>query len=356
MKINERLNHFEKISKKLAALGEPEITDLLHDALDLHTGIGGESQLLVIRDTGNFKAKVFVKKVTISDTELLARHDRSTANFFDMPIFCQYGIGSPGFGAWRELAAHLTVNDWVANGECSGFPLLYHWRILPAKAPPPLDISPWTNVNDFVKYWDNSDTLRKRVEAVNSASHQLLLFLEYIPQTLYSWLSKALKQADRAATAIAMVEENIDTVSRFMNANNFVHFDAHFENILTDGEQVFLSDFGLTSNKSFDLSTDELLFLDKHANYDRLCMGANLVHCVIAHTHGKERWQKTLRDILEGDGHSLSAPFAAVINRYGPATLVLDEFYKELRRGPKSLVYPAEKFDQLLVAASTNQG
>ncbi|MEV0335229.1 hypothetical protein [Nocardia sp. NPDC050717] len=56
-------------------------------------------------------------------------------------MFCHYGVGGPAFGAWRELAAHVMTTNWVLTGEFAGFPVMYHWRILPDSAPLPEELA-----------------------------------------------------------------------------------------------------------------------------------------------------------------------------------------------------------------------
>jgi hypothetical protein len=48
-----------------------------------------------------------------------------------LPGILQYGVGSAGFGARREPAAHIMTTKWVLGNEYAGFPLMYHWRVLP---------------------------------------------------------------------------------------------------------------------------------------------------------------------------------------------------------------------------------
>jgi hypothetical protein len=62
-------------------------------------------------------------------------HWGSTANLFDLPSSCQYGIGGPSFGAWRALVANTVVTEAVLTGQAESFPLLYHWRVLPGRPP-----------------------------------------------------------------------------------------------------------------------------------------------------------------------------------------------------------------------------
>ncbi|WP_406418196.1 hypothetical protein [Streptomyces sp. NBC_01614] len=42
---------------------------------------------------------------------MAGKRARSTANVLRLPAYFHHGIGSPGFGAWRELAVHtMTTN------------------------------------------------------------------------------------------------------------------------------------------------------------------------------------------------------------------------------------------------------
>ncbi|MGW0582699.1 protein kinase family protein, partial [Streptomyces sp. NPDC002920] len=93
-----RITH-QTVATALDRLSDDELTALLASGVPLGTGIGG--QVLRVEVAGR---PVFVKRIRLTDTERLPRHSRSTANTFGLPSFCHYGIGSPGFGAWRELA------------------------------------------------------------------------------------------------------------------------------------------------------------------------------------------------------------------------------------------------------------
>ncbi|NED97633.1 hypothetical protein G1H11_20245 [Phytoactinopolyspora alkaliphila] len=76
---------------------------------------------------------VFAKRIPLTDREFA--HPRVTSNLFDLPMFCQYGVVSPGFNAWRERAANVMMNDTMLAGETGAFPLLHHWRVLPGRPP-----------------------------------------------------------------------------------------------------------------------------------------------------------------------------------------------------------------------------
>ncbi|CAN5355609.1 hypothetical protein BH23ACT7_BH23ACT7_05360 [soil metagenome] len=47
-----------------------------------------------------------------------------------------------------------------------------------------------------------------------------------------------------------------------MNRAGLFHFDSHLRNLLTDGEQVLVTDLGLATARDFDLDEEERRFLD----------------------------------------------------------------------------------------------
>ncbi|GIE98247.1 hypothetical protein [Paractinoplanes rishiriensis] len=101
------------------------------------TGVGGRTGTALFDGS-----PVFVKWVPLTDGE--RQRSGSTANLFGLPLHYQYGIGSAGFGAWRELAAHRMTTEWALSGRYAGVPLLYHWRIVPrVPAPDPDDVDRW---------------------------------------------------------------------------------------------------------------------------------------------------------------------------------------------------------------------
>ena len=64
---------------------------------------------------------MFAKRIAITDRELA--HPRSTANLFDLPVSCQYGmypLAGPGFGAHicdvsvDKETGHVTIERYTA--------------------------------------------------------------------------------------------------------------------------------------------------------------------------------------------------------------------------------------------------
>ena len=121
----DRLERYAAVAESLALLSDRRLRDLLDGSAVVGTGIGGTTSVVHVDGT-----PVFVKQVPLTDLERRPEHVMSTANLFDLPLGCQYGVGSPSFGVWRELAALVTTSSWVLAGRTAAFPLLYHWRVL----------------------------------------------------------------------------------------------------------------------------------------------------------------------------------------------------------------------------------
>lgn len=344
-KFKGRIKQYNTISTSLACLSNEKLKQILADAKPMHEGIGGKSALISIDDTS-----VFIKKVPLTDLEQRPQNVMSTANFFDLPMCYQYGIGSAGFGGWRELAAHIMTTNWVITGECANFPIMYHWRILPSD----INIGYWEDVEEISQYWENCSAIRKRVEELNKASVYMVLFLEYIPQHLYQWLNLQIaKGGDTAESAVTFVDEQLKNTNAYMNMHGLMHFDAHFENILTDGELIYLSDFGLALSSKFELTKAEIEFLRQHQTYDQACAAVNLLHCVITAIFGKEQWEISLREYIEGKRGGVAPAIATIIKRYAPIALSMDAFFQKLQKESKSTPYPAIHIEKLLRTLSS---
>lgn len=340
-KLDQRRKCYGKISTKLACLSDEHLLALLAKAKPMHEGIGGASALMTVEG-----AQIFIKKIPLTDIELLPSNIRSTANVFELPLYYQYGVGSAGFGAWRELAIHIMTTNWVITGECDNFPILYHWRILPNDGND-LNINYWGDIEKYSQYWENSIAIRKRVEAINQASSHITLFLEYVPQNLHEWLQAQIR-GNTAESAIQFVEQELTNTNTFMNSHGLMHFDAHFANILTDGELLYFSDFGLALSSQFELTQSESDFLKVHHNYDKSCAAVNFLHCIITTLFGKEQWEAQLRQCVENKPNKLSPSINSIIKKYGPTALVMDEFFQKLQKESKLTPYPTERIEKLL--------
>lgn len=342
-----RLNKYNTVSTRLSCLSTQHMLELLNKGSSLHQGMGGKSTLIHID-----KVPVFVKKIPITELELASEHVMSTANLFDLPLFYQYGVGSAGFGIWRELAAHVMTTNWVLSNECSNFPLMYHWRILPHSSCDS-NISYWDNLDNYMHYWEDNSSIRHRMEQIHLSTSALVLFLEYVPQNLFEWLRLQISLSGAQATeAVQFVEKNLKMTNQYMNAQGLLHFDTHFHNILTDGEQLYYSDFGLALSTQFELTPSEIEFFNVHHHYDEACMAVNLLHSIVTALYGDEKqWVTQLKKILieKRSNNKMTPEIKSVIERYAALAMVMDEFFQKLQKESKKTPYPAEKLGLFLL-------
>ncbi|MFE0631801.1 protein kinase family protein [Streptomyces sp. NPDC058864] len=344
-----RLTAHGAVSASLASRSDRELRELMDTAVPVGSGIGGTSALLEVAGT-----PVFVKRVPLTDLERRPGNLRSTANSFELPDFCHYGVGTiggPGFGAWRELAAHTMTTNWVLTAEHDGFPLMYHWRVLPDSMPLPEELA---DVDRAVAYWDGSAQVRRRIEALRRSSASVALFLEYIPQNLHQWLGTQVGAGGEAADrACEMVERELAAGTSFMNGRGLLHFDAHFENILTDGRRLYFADFGLAVSSAFELSPDEAGFFDRHQTYDRCYTATYLVNWLVTALYGYRREDRDVRCALvrgyaEGRRPTgIPEVAAAIITRHAPIAAVMSEFNLSFQRRSRRTPYPLDEIRRL---------
>ena len=432
--INSRITTYHTIAPKLESLNDQNLLELLEKSVSIHFGMGGTSVLLKIDGIN-----IFVKKVPLTDVEILPENIMSTENIFELPTYYQYGIGSAGFGAWRELSAHIMSTEWVLRKDCPNFPLMYHWRILPdstlktlptsvegysirsmyqhpttdslnlikqgelglfcegdklyCKAhnkekiqiiradniniqgidpqsydkiiktmheeqsqEPPENIKNITEAEKaevlefaslhgyipeklerLVEYWGGSSTIRARLEAREKASANLVLFLEYIPETLQQWLDRQFIKGNITDSMIAMVESDLKAITSFVSNRGLLHFDANFMNILTDGHRLYLTDFGLATSSIFKLSKTEIKFIEAHRDYDQRYIAAMWVNWIGTTIFGKKNIKAKLHEYIAGKGEEL-VPFLAkaIIIRDAQHWIAMNMFFKDLKNEIRS--------------------
>ena len=336
-----RMHLYSPMANRLACLSDVELKKILANADAMHEGIGGKSSLIKIDDE-----PVFVKKIPLTDFELKPKNRFSTANLFDLPLNFQYGVGSAGFNAWRELATHVMTTNWVVSGKTEHFPMMYHWRILSCEQNN-LNINEWGDLEKYYQYWEHSLAIQKRVEALNQASSSIVIFLEYIPKNLHQFLQDEMTSSEeRTEKALVMIDKELNTINDFMLQQNLIHFDAHFNNILTDGKKLYLTDFGLALSTMFDLSDTELEFFKQHQAYDKACTSVFLLHGMITTLFGRENWKIRLQECAQGR-LAISPTIAAIIKKHAEAALTMDEFFQKLQKVSKATPYPAIRLDEI---------
>jgi hypothetical protein len=329
----------------LGLLSDRRLGELVEEARVIGSGVGGMSALLDIDGV-----PVFAKRVPLTDLERRPENVMSTANVFRLPAFCQYGVGGPGFGAWRELAANTMTTNWILAERTEAFPLMYHWRVLPGAAPV---ADEHADVERAVAYWGGSSAVRDRLDALAQASASIVLFLEHIPHNLYDWLTTQLAAGDESVTsACATVEGCLRADVAFMNANGLLHFDTHFGNILTDGHRLYFADLGLATSPRFDLSADESAFVEHNLSHDGCYAVMQLVNWLVTNVCGvavpdtggpTERNEYIRRCAAGAEPIEVPAGVAEVISRYAPVTVVMNDFYWNLFGESRATPYPVEE-------------
>jgi hypothetical protein len=323
----------DKSSTFLASCDDAELTALMDTGRAGNVGVGGGSVTFDVEGV-----PVFAKRIPLTDRELA--HPRSTANLFDLPTFCQYGTGGPGFNAWRELAANVIVTDASLAGETESFPLLHHWRVLPGRPPVAAEHA---DINTVVAALDNSPAVRARLEALAAASYSLVLFSEHIPQPLLGWLH------DDPVSKAETVEQQLAHIVEVLRAHDLLHMDGHVGNMCTDGERIYLTDFGLATSPRFDLSADERDFARRNATHDAGYAAMRLVNWLVTTVCGvavpadgipTARNEYVLRCAAGHIPASVPPAVAAILARHAPAAASMNSFYWKQFGGDVHAVYP----------------
>lgn len=339
MGIRARRATYYQLHRHLAGLDSKQLCALL----DAPEQVGWSIQQTIKLE----KKRVFVKRLPITAREMGSMY--STRNLYRLPLYYHYGVGSAGFGVFRELLAHIKTTSWVLQEEIESFPLMYHHRIIPRlreRATPRAE-----KIDGYVSYWNRSKRIRDYVMDRYRAEHELVIFLEYIPHTLTAWLAS---HVSRLRWVLGEMQQTI----AFLRRKKIIHFDAHPDNILTDGKQVYLTDFGSLLDADFDIDRREREFFERHRYYDdgEVLLMLNSYVCLEYLSAAPSRQQRFLRaheleggDFLEinrrllldieeirsrGYFH-LSPDYVEAVVQYRPVVLMMLEFLADMRRNNK---------------------
>lgn len=259
---SRRQTYFQ-LSSQIAQLDNEQLSSLFDNSEALTSW--GRNQTIEIGDI-----KIFVKRIPMTDIE--QKNLFSTKNLYDLPTYYNYGIGSVGSGVFRELVTYIKTTNWVLSDEIDTFPLLYHYRVIPFTGKR-AEIGQKEH-REYVTYWGSNENISRYMLDRANANAEILLFLEYIPEMLHPWLLEHPEQVDR-------VLANLRTISDFLRQKDIIHFDTHFWNVLTDGECLYLTDFGLVLDRSFALREDEQTFFQANTHYAY----ARFLRDIIFHIH-----------------------------------------------------------------------
>jgi hypothetical protein len=295
--------------------------------------VGGGAQLIEVDNV-----PVFTKRIPLTDREVA--NSGSTANLFDLPTFCQYGIGGPSFNAWRELAANIIVTGAVLAGETQSFPILHHWRVLPGRSPVTAEHA---DIDTVVIAQGGCPAVRARLEALAGATCSLVLFCEYIPHPIADWLRE--NPAGKAAT----LERQLSEIVTFLRDRELLHMDGHFDNMRTDMDRIYLSDFGLATSPQFDLSAAERDFTERHVTHDAGYAAMRLVNWLVTDVCGVPippsggpvaRNEYVLQCAAGRIPSDVPPMVAAILTRHAPAATKMNAFYWRLFGGDLHAEFP----------------
>ena len=196
---------------------------------------------------------------------------------------------------------------------------------------------------------------------------EIVLFLEHIPYTLQPWLLEHPDQVD-------WVLEDLRSTIDFLRKQGILHLDAHFYNMLTDCERVYLTDFGLVLDRNFSLQEDERAFFQTHTHYDYGLFLSNLIfpdyelYSMLPEQTQRQLRQKygipdegnqfhTLLSVLiehveEIDARGiikLDKTYLASIVKHRNILLLMGRFFADMRGNPqKDTPFPHEELRRLL--------
>jgi hypothetical protein len=338
---NSRLEAFHTVRSALANLSDAELCQKLR-VIRTSTTTGAQTSLITIADK-----PVFVKRIALSKSE--AERPMSTANIFQLPLFFQYGVDSRGFGAWRELSASIMTTEWVLKGETKNFRLLYHHRILPTENPAALIDK--NDLDSYTAYWDGNENIRARILATETSTTELVMFFEFIPHVLWQWVTAGID--DRAA-ATMLFRDALPTFD-LMRQRGLTHFDAHWENVLTDGERLYFSDMGLASSQDFDLTSEEREFLREHeSTYDYALFARGLFRVILRMPNGGVEMAKAILKApdVAAQAVRLGIPpvFACLLEQFGELAWQMMEFINAVTLD-KHTPYPRKILEEALERA-----
>lgn len=346
MNLSERITTHELISNELSQLSDQHLQELISQATPSGKGIGGTTATMELCG-----AQIFVKRIRLTDIERQPENFMSTANLFKLLPNCQFGlagIGTPGFGAWREVRANQICTAWVLRNECLHFPIMYHWRVLSKSIPLQPTSQELHEIEESVQYWEGSPAVRERLEAQQKASAEVLLFMEYIPWTLREWFIQQIACGDTtAASAATKIAKELNKTTSFMKYRGFLHFDAHFNNILTDGTHLYFSDFGLAIASQFDLSETEIKFFEYHRDYDQYYTVNQLIHWLVVTLFGTENCISVIEEYITGNENRTIDPLiASIIRRHAPVAKVMKNFFLKFQTESRTTLFPVTELEK----------
>lgn len=275
---------------------------------------------------------VFLKRIPV--TALEATRPNSTRNHFRLPNYYSYGVGSAGFGVWRELAVHQMT---AAGGL---YPALLHHRVMERPATGSSSPDGWpSSLGDYVTYWNSNRRVGEFIQARGAAIEELWIVLEHVPHVAWRWLMMNQERVDELlACLFSAIAE--------LNERGMVHFDAHLGNVVTDATRFVLTDFGLANSSAFELTASERAFMDRHRHYDYGVVLGSLGQ-ILAGAIGVAWEGRTVAHAIDHIDElpvSYRPELKAAFSRYRDPIVHMVDFFARIRRPSKRARYDDASF------------
>lgn len=202
--------------------------------------------------------------------------------------------------------------------------------------------------------------MQERLLALSRATAGLYLFLKHFPQNLDEWLTDRLAEGiDTLDSVCGRVAADLLSAVTHMSNQGLQHFDMHVRNVLTDGDRLYVSDFGLALSSRFELTQDEVRFSRVNKDHDLAYVARELVNWLAGALTGEAGTRldaptriEVVRRWAQG-ANLLSLPpgTAALVRTLAPVAVVMNDFYGRLRRQSRRTAFPAERVRSALAAS-----
>jgi hypothetical protein len=180
--MDERLIKYNDLSHKLIYFDEEKIKNITSKKIKGYLRCG-ETGTITVSGT-----KVFYKKLPLAKKFFDSGID--TSNLYKIPAYYNYnynyGYGSAVVNPWRELITHMSLSNYVIQGETTNFPILYHWRII-KDSDKSFESGLTTKLLD--RFGNNKNIIKYLTDRYE-CEYKIIMFLEYIPNILYEFMDK----------------------------------------------------------------------------------------------------------------------------------------------------------------------
>jgi len=170
----------------------------------------------------------------------------------------------------------------------------------------------------------------------------VVVFIEHVPLVLRGWLGGQFASGRKeVAGSVRRVLDQLLGAAKQMRAHGLVHFD----NVLTTGQQLVVSDFGLAVAADFQLDDAERQFLTAHTDHDVAYCAAELTNAVLRKVMGfpdaRARNDRLQICSQTGTADGVPDPFAEIIRRLAPTKTLINDFYWQLHDGQVQTEFPS---------------